>query len=104
MKTTTKKFPGKHIKFEKYDTVRIVTLNDCGHKSIEKGLFLFHGALLDSSYSKNLPVPFSVKIIIGSQRGARRAMNIECICGIKIMPTRMVLVEKLRSNRFKPNI
>jgi hypothetical protein len=82
---------GKLIQFEKYDTVRIMTLDTLRERIVHKGLFLSCDGCgyLNGEFTE-------VKIIIGSQRGLNQSVRVTAFTGVKVFPMRMVLLEKMK--------
>jgi len=91
----------KHIKFEKYDTVKIVCNGD---ELTYFGLFYSHSQLMNSICSYDGIFPMEVKMIKGSQRGTNLVFTIRNVYGIKIMPARMVLMEKIKNKEHRDRI
>lgn len=87
-----------YIKFEKYDTVKIVCIGD---KRTYKGLFIEHSEYCKTGmiFGLSFTGPHEIKIIKGSQRGTKLMFTIWNMYGIKIMPTRMVLLEKMKGEK-----
>jgi len=83
----------KLIQFEKYDTVRIMTLDTMFNPIVHKGLFLSCG---DCFYRGNNEEYTEMRMIVGSQRGTGQSIRIAAYLGVRIYPVRMVLVEKMK--------
>lgn len=92
-----KKFTGKLIQFEKYDTVKVMTLETFSSRIIRKGLYLECSGPKHLHFGDYYEERNEVKMIVGSQRGQNKSVRITAYCGVKILPTKMVLLEKIKS-------
>jgi len=87
---------GKLIQFEKYDTVKIMTLDTMRERIVYKGLFLSCDGC--GGFSEDFT---TMKMIVGSQRGENKSVKITAYTGVRIYPVRMVLVEKMKKEPKK---